>query len=208
MTVKTIISLVFAYSLFLVCCTTVQTRYNIKAKAIADDTTSQHNTKPIQAPTQIVVEQREPEKLIEPPDKDTLVIILNSEENNTNDTATLNFSRANELFELKDYKNALELYRFIIPKIEKTNPNYWNARFRYEECKIQLGKVDEGIEGIEFLISLIEQTHFAKETLLARFVRILCENNKKQKAKHYFEILKKDFPSSQYKKEIEALRCF
>lgn len=208
MSVKSFTLFAFVYSLFLVCCTTVQTRYNIKAKSIDNDTIPPQNTKSIQPTTQIVVEQREPEKPIEPPKKDTLVIALNVEKENTNDGTTIEISRANELFESKDYKNALELYRFIIPKVGKANPNYWNVRFRYEECKIQLGKVDEGIEGIEFLLTLIEQNNEAKKNLLIRFVQILCENNKKSKAKQYFEILMKNFPDFQYKKGLGEFLCF
>lgn len=208
MSVKPVALFVFAYSLFLVCCTTVQTRYNIKVKGVGNDTIPSQNTTSIQPQTQIVVEQREPEKPLEPPRKDTLAIALNTEKGNTDDRIILDISRANELFESKDYKNAFELYRFIIPRIEKANPNYWNVRFRYEECKIQLGKVDEGIEGIEFLLTLIEQNNGAKQNLLARFVRILCENNKKQKAKQYFEILMKNFPDYQYKSKLEGWLCF
>lgn len=195
-------------SFFLVCCTPVQTRYNIKDKNIANDTTTHKTTEQIQLRTQIIVEQKEPEKPIEIPTKDTLLIALYPEQINTNDKITTDISRANELFESKDYKNALELYRFIIPKIDMTNPYYWDLRLRYEECKILLGKIDEGIEGIEFLLTLIKQNNPAKETALAHFVRILCQNNKKQKAKLYFNILTKDFPNSQYIKELENLHCF
>jgi tetratricopeptide (TPR) repeat protein len=203
MRIKLVILSAFACSLFLACCTPVQTRYNIKDKTMANDTTQQ-TTEQIQPRTQIVVEQKEPEKPIETPAKDTLVIALNTSES----TATTDISRANELFESKDYKNALELYRFIISKTETTNPNYWNARFRYEECKIELGKIDEGIEGIEFLLTLIEQNNHIKENFLARFVQILCEKNKKEKAKQYVEILKENFPNSQHIKELETFNCF
>ncbi len=207
MNTKLVIILVFVACIFGVCCTTVQTRYNIRSKNVGGDTISEQNTSGGQSITKIVVEQKEPEKLVEPPKKDTVVIVLNTETHKAYSDIDANISRANELFESKDYKNAFDLYRFILKRLEKTNPNYWNVRFRYEECKISLGKVDEGLEGIEFLLSLIEEENATKENLLASFIKILCQNGKKEKAKYYFEVLKKNFPNSKYVGGFEVFQC-
>jgi len=160
------------------CTSKVHTRYNIKIpKTHEANQTGLSDTN-----TQIVIDQVQPERQIEPPKQisvpppDTIVIDIT-------ENSDVELSRANELFVNKDYRNALQLYISYLNRhsMVRTN-NYWIARLKTAECLYELNHPEQSVTELEEIrhsnnipSNIMQRTYFLLH-------KIYCETNQKDKA--------------------------
>ncbi|MCX7880152.1 MAG: hypothetical protein N2517_05780 [Ignavibacteria bacterium] len=185
--------------LLLSCVAKVSPRYNIKPLKDEQkvDTISKQTTT-------IVIDQKEPPKMIQPPVMlDTIEIDISYPA--YSDFVIQEYSRAKELFANKDYQNALLLFRSILGKIDKEdNELYIDVKFKIAECLLHLNKLEDAGKHFLHLLVEVKSTDDIKEKVLVRLVLISCLQKDRENHKRFFQMLSEEFPNSKF---LNQLQC-
>lgn len=172
---KSVTMLIFFFIFLLVfgCSTKVQTRYNIKlpdskqkSSMIASDTN-----------TIIVIDQTTPKENLNPPNIlhnpqfDTTVIDLS-------ENLDIEISRANELFENKDYISALKIFiSYVNHNTSNKSFSYWFARYKIAECLFELDQNKQALHELDEIKQEKEVSPQIFGNILLLQYKIFCKLN-------------------------------
>ncbi|MCX7908319.1 MAG: tetratricopeptide repeat protein [Ignavibacteria bacterium] len=191
---KEIVLILLASLIFQNCTSTVQTRYNIKLPKVQKSEESNIDT----AGNYTIIDQTKPNEKILPPLRegnkrnfDTLEIELSNKGDFPKE-----ISRGNELFEAGDYKSALQIFLAFINRANIRDFYFWYARFRAAECLYEMKQISASIQDLTELYHNENVDKEIKEKTLLKLGKIYCEQKEVEKANFYFELLRKEFPSS------------